>query len=148
MDRAGLTRILDTFDRFRVTGPVASAVFIDKYLKAAGKSCVRADGNETEHLDSAETFDCLIACGASGPVDTQAAAIALMHAGWPSSTINTPAWMAEMNLASQPESCEHDQWYSPAPMQNRFTIAERDVVAEVTRLIKEQRVRRLTQVTA
>ena len=147
-DREGLSRVLDSFSRFRITGPRSSGAFIDKYLKAAGKSYVRTDSNEMEFLEAVEPFDCLIACGAIGPVNTTATAVALMPAGWSSFTVNAPAWLAEIRLNAHPAVCEHDQWYSPAPMQNRFTIPEREIVAEITRLTKEQRVQRAAQAEA
>ncbi len=145
VDRAALTNLLTSFDRFRVVGPGSSLSFIEKFLHTSGKTYVRADTHEAGSSDTNEPFDCLISCGANGYVDTPAAAVALMPAGWPTPAINAPSWMAGTEWSAVLPGCQPEHWYSPTASQNRYTVEERALVAEITRLIRGQRLRRLSQ---
>jgi hypothetical protein len=144
-DRESLTRVLDAFNHFCITGPASSVTFIRKYLAAAGKPFVRAAGHGPADLETAEPFDCLLCCGSTGPIKTSRPAVAVMGAGWPSPTVNLSEPLSNVPPRGRVPTSPPANWYSPLPPRDGLTGPEQEALLEIARLTREQRERVLAR---
>ncbi len=84
--QAHVDRILAAHERFCLAGQDSSLAYVDRVLAAAGKSFVRVPSYAPEILSSADSFDCLLLCGAWGeaPAGVKAASLMFPFHGAPS----------------------------------------------------------------
>lgn len=112
VDQQALERVLETFDRFCIAGHPSSVAFLPKYLDAVGKRYTYAPGYSARALERSPPFDCLLACGPTGPFEGREPAVAVMGAGWPTSVLNAPDSLAGMDFRGSMRSCRPGEWYS------------------------------------
>lgn len=113
IDRAGAERVIDSFDRFCIAGPDASAPFLDRAIAERGKRRFAVADQAPESLAAAGDFDCLLCRGSSGPAPAERPAVALMSAGWSSPSLNLPASINPPRRRGRIASSNPDNWYHP-----------------------------------
>ncbi len=84
--QAHVDRILAAHDSFCLAGQDSSLAYVDRVLSASGKRFVRVPSYAPEILSSADSFDCLLLCGAWGeaPAGVKAASLMFPFHGAPS----------------------------------------------------------------